>query len=140
DEERGDAAVEPDGGARRRIDAGEHAQQRRLPRAVVADQPESIAVVEFERDVLKRAYDHARLPGYLMPEQFRGPRKKSLAQIFVAGPVDRKIDGHIVENCSCQDRPFTPKKPCAPRNQPRSSMWSPIPGSRQRWWSHNLTA
>src|SRR5215831_13059739 len=65
DEERRDAAVESNGAARRDIDAGEYAQQRRLPRAIVADQPESVTVIELKRDVVKRAHDHARA-WYLM--------------------------------------------------------------------------
>src|SRR5665811_2384725 len=47
-EQRTDSPLDGDGAAARLVDAGEHAQQRRLARAVMADKADAIAIVDLE--------------------------------------------------------------------------------------------
>src|SRR5215831_15715243 len=47
-EQRADIAFDGDGAAARLVDAGEHAQQRRLARTVVADETDAVAVIDLE--------------------------------------------------------------------------------------------
>src|SRR5699024_12599369 len=56
-ENRRDSAAHAGTAAGRFVDTGQQPQQRRLPRSVVADEPDTVAVTQRQRDVVQRLDD-----------------------------------------------------------------------------------
>src|SRR5215470_15908674 len=96
----------------RPVDPGERLEQRRFSGAVVPDQPEAIAVIELEGDLVERAHDDALVPVSLAPNEPAGAREQGLPQAAVSRPVNRKIDGDVVDDDRGQDATLTANREC----------------------------
>ena len=92
-EHRRHPADDADRPAGRGIDAGEHAQQRRLARAVVADEPDALAVADFEIDPGERGDDQVGAGAAEAPAD-RLAQQQGLQRI-VADGIDRNLDRRV---------------------------------------------
>src|SRR5215831_10418187 len=120
----------------------------------MSDQPESIAVAQGERDIIKRAYHDALLTALaLVPDKPSSAREQGLAEAAVARPVDREIDRKVARNDRGQGN--SPSEPIrnAPskagveveRHEPpddRASDGEPVAQKRrsrtEHWRAHHL--
>ncbi len=95
-EQRRDVPVNDDAAAGGGVDAGKHPQQRRLARAVVADEPDPVALFDVKIDAVERSHD------LLLARASRHDRTACGAAEEIAPPapvraVNREVDGDILE-------------------------------------------
>ena len=95
-EQRADLSLDGDRAAARLVDAGEHAQQRRLARAVMADQADAVAVVDLEVEAVDGAHGddiagtrHDAAAGRL--------RQDLVLERAGAGAEDREFDRQVFD-------------------------------------------
>ena len=111
---------------RRVIDPGTDPQQRGLARAIMTDDPETVAVFEHEGNIIKGTDDD---PFLMKPFASNQASRCALEHTTegLMGAVDRKIYGYVFKNEGCHGLLIRANTPVGDEIGYRSSRSAPNP-------------